>query len=348
MTKAIASPLNFYFMPHSFYLKSIFFLFLYSLNSHAADRDDPLLHSATSYSVHLDEAIIDTTGIKTQKLQTTLFNPEIETFAIRVDLSSLIDSRKDYFMALAKLSIANIKYKKAQQDLQRLENLLHDKAVSTRKFLTQKNQSKIDKANLLAAEQQAEVIRLHTRSKWGNTLSHWFLSEEYPYANMLNTLNKSLYLVYLPTSIQPSLSTIAIHPFGLRDKAHTASLISSAVFYNSQQTGTPFFYLSDQAIGTYHQRVVVWLPLQKEKKTGFIIPQSAIVWHLGQAYVYLQVADELFNRVKITQKKLLSSKSYFIQQPLQEGDTLVITGTQMLLAEEFRGQIPAEDDDDNN
>ncbi len=51
-------------------------------------------------------------------------------------------------------------------------------------------------------------------------------------------------------------------------------------------------------------------------------------------------------RVKISQKQHLNSESIFIQQPLKEGDNLVITGAQMLLSEEFKGQIPAEDDDD--
>ena len=103
-----------------------------------------------------------------------------------------------------------------------------------------------------------------------------------------------------------------------------------------------------QAFSDYHQRVVVWLSLKEEKISGFIIPASALVWYLGQAYVYIQIDDELFKRIRISQKKLVSTKSYFIQQPLQDGDMLVSTGAQMLLSEEFRGQIPAEEDDDDD
>jgi hypothetical protein len=39
---------------------------------------------------------------------------------------------------------------------------------------------------------------------------------------------------------------------------------------------------------------------------------------------------------------------YFIQQKLQSNDRLVSLGAQTLLSEEFRGQIPAEDDDDDD
>jgi len=224
-------------MLNSRYLKNIFFLFLSlsSLNSHAADQDkNETSHAVEAFTVQLGAAVINTSGLQTQQLHTIQFSPEIETFATRIDLSPLIDSRKRYFTALAKQVTANIKYQQSQQDMQRLENLQREKAVSKRKLLAQKSQLKLDKTNFLSAKQQAEVIRLRTRSKWGGVLSHWFLSEEFPYNHMINTLNKSIYLVYLPQAIHHPLPTISIHPFGLRDKAQTASLISGAAIHNTQ------------------------------------------------------------------------------------------------------------------
>lgn len=339
-------------MLKSSYLKITFLLFLSlsSLNSYATDDDstDSFQESA-ALTVRLDESIINATGIQTQILHNIQFSPEVETFATRVDLSPLIDTRKDYFATVAKLTTANITLKQSRLNVQRAEKLYRENAVSMRKVLAQKSQLEIDKANVKAAEQQADNIRLHTRSIWGAVLSHWFLTEQYPFSNMLSTFDRPVYLIYLPTSITSPMATVPIHPFGLRQKAQSASLISSAPVYSThQQVGVPFFYLGDQNFNDYHQRVAVWLPLKDNKLSGFIIPTSALVWHLGQTYVYLQVDDELFKRVKIHQKKLIGTESYFIQQPLQEGDVLVSTGAQMLLSEEFRGQIPAEDDDDDD
>ena len=336
-------------MLKSHYLKIIFLLLLSlsSLNSHA--NDNATSHQLEAFSVHIDETIIVATGIQTQKLHTTQFSPEVETFATRVNLSPLIDTRKDYFIALAKQATANITLKQSQQNVQHLKNLQRENAISTRKLITQKSQLEADKINFKAARQQAETIRLQTQSKWGKVLSHWFLTEQSPYPNMLSTLSRAVYLVYLPASVTSPMTTVSIHPYGIREQAQSASLISSAPIHSlQQQTGAPFFYLSDQAIDAYHQRTVAWLPLKEDKISGFIIPASAIVWHLGQSYIYLQVDDEVFKRVKISRKKLVSSGSYFIQEPLQEDDMLVIIGAQMLLSEEFRGQIPAEDDDDDD
>ncbi|MCK5355680.1 MAG: hypothetical protein KAJ63_11215, partial [Methyloprofundus sp.] len=294
-------------------------LFLTSLNSIANndDEDSVVPIASAAFSVHIDEDIINITGIQTQALQSTLFSPEIETFATRVDLSPLINTRKEYFTVLNRLANARITVKQSQLNVQRLESLHREKAVSKRKLLAQRSQLERDETNLKAAEQQANNIRLHTQEKWGKVLTQWFLNEEYSHSNMLNALSKPIYLIYLPAPLTSPIASVAIHSFGLREKAQSASLISSAAMHSlhPQATGTAFFYLSNQTTDTYHSRVTAWLPLKEDELSGFIIPASAIVWHLGQAYVYLQVDDELFKRVKIEQKRLVNTASYFIQDP---------------------------------
>ncbi|NOQ14868.1 MAG: hypothetical protein GQ583_10395 [Methyloprofundus sp.] len=336
-------------MLKSHYLKTIFLL-LSSLGSlHSDANDNAPARLLEAFTVSIDSTIISATDIQTQKLHSSQLDSEVKTFATRINLASLIDTRKDYLTALAKQTTTHITLKQSQQNVRHLQNLQRENAVSTRKLLAQKNQLELDKANFDIARQQSDNIRLQAQSKWGKVLSHWFLTEPPPYTNMLSTLNKAVYLIYLPVPLISPMTKVSIHPYGLREQAQPASLISSAPIYSiQQQTGAPFFYLSDQAIDTYHQRVAVWLPLKTGKTSGFIIPASAIVWHLGQAYIYLQVDDEVFKRVKISRKKLLSSDSYFIQDSLQEGDILVSMGAQMLLSEEFRGQIPADDDDDDD
>jgi len=334
---------------HSKFILLLLLLFTY-LNSHA-DRDDDLSFIMTAaFTVHIDQDIIDATGLQTQELHNTQYSPEFETFATRIDLTPLINTRQKFFTALAKQTNAQINYKQSLYTVQRLESLQREKAISTRKLLAQKSQLEIDKAKLKAADQQVANIRLHTQAKWGKVLSLWFLDEPAPYTNMLKTLNRPVYLIYLPASYTPPITSVFVHPFSLREKAQAAQLISAAATYSTHQqaTGSAFFYLSDQAEEAYHPRVTTWLPLNEGTQSGVIIPASAIVWHLGQAYVYLQIDDELFARVKITQKTGLGTDSYFIQQTLQEGVILVISGAQMLLSEEFRGQIPAEDDDDDD
>ncbi|BCG64318.1 MAG: hypothetical protein methR_P2091 [Methyloprofundus sp.] len=338
-------------MPKLFYL--IILSLLLTPLVYANDDDDMPTHTAAedAFTVHLEEDTQLITAIKTQTLVNSQYKPELISFATRVDLAPLINIRQQYFSVLAQQSIAEITLNQEQERERRAVNLQRNNAVSTRKLHEQQNQLKIAAANLNALRQQANHIRLHTNTTWGRILSHWFLTEKYPPLQMLSTFNKPLYLVYFPPSISTPSANIVTQAFGLREQAQTASFVGPAFNYvngRSQQTGSPFFYLSDQEQAAAHQRVTVWLPMQKQTLTGVKIPSSALIWHLGQAFVYLQVNDETFQRIKITHKKLINSDTYFIQEALQQNDILVTTGAQMLLSEEFRGQIPAEDDDDDD
>ena len=90
-------------------------------------------------------------------------------------------------------------------------------------------------------------------------------------------------------------------------------------------------------------RVAAWIPEQGENQSGVIIPKSALIWYMDQAFVYIKTDAEQFSRRTIDQY-WATSDGYFVGGGINAGEQLVVTGGQMLLSEEFRGQIPNEDD----
>jgi len=321
----------------------ILYLFLFSFNSNAGDDD-----TITKHNVAIEESIQIASGLETIKLHSTHFNPKIETFATLVDLLPLFQARASYSKTSAGQQTALLQLEQAQRDMKRVQNLQHENAVSTRKFREQQNQLGIAKVNAQALKNQNAILRLQTEAQWGKTVSHWFLSDQHPHFIDLSQLKKQLYLLYLPRQLTTPPTTIALQTANQNEFEQTAKLISNApISGKSQQTGAPYFYLTDSAFNGHYQRVNAHIPTQEEAIPGVIIPASSLVWHLGQTFVYTQIDDEYFKRIQIVQKKLLSTGNYFIQQALQQDDILVISGAQMLLSEEFRGQIPAEDDDDD-
>ncbi|MGZ5055641.1 MAG: efflux RND transporter periplasmic adaptor subunit, partial [Methylobacter sp.] len=76
---------------------------------------------------------------------------------------------------------------------------------------------------------------------------------------------------------------------------------------------------------------------------GVIIPKSALVWYMDQAFVYIKTAEEQFSRRTIDHYSA-TADGYFVGNGINAGEQLVVTGGQMLLSEELRGQIPDEDD----
>jgi hypothetical protein len=90
--------------------------------------------------------------------------------------------------------------------------------------------------------------------------------------------------------------------------------------------------------------ITAWIPEQNVQLAGVVIPKSALMWYMGQAIVYLKTAPDTFVRRPIGQYSLMT-EGYFIADALHPGEQIVVTGGQMLLSEELRGQIPKEDDD---
>jgi len=68
-----------------------------------------------------------------------------------------------------------------------------------------------------------------------------------------------------------------------------------------------------------------------QTQQGIIIPQAALIWHLGQSFVYVQRDEDEFKRVEINQKTRFDSEHYFIPHGLQENDRLVISGRAIAL-----------------
>jgi len=48
-------------------------------------------------------------------------------------------------------------------------------------------------------------------------------------------------------------------------------------------------------------RVAAWIPDKGENQAGVVIPKSALVWYMDQAFVYIKTAEEQFSRRSIDQ-----------------------------------------------
>ncbi|MCF7970965.1 MAG: hypothetical protein K9L22_07335, partial [Methylococcaceae bacterium] len=82
---------------------------LFSFSSHADDND-----TLTQHNVTIDESTQIASDLETIKLQGRHFNPSIESFATRVNLLPLIQTRASYFKILAEQQTADLQLEQAQ------------------------------------------------------------------------------------------------------------------------------------------------------------------------------------------------------------------------------------------
>ena len=96
---------------------------------------------------------------------------------------------------------------------------------------------------------------------------------------------------------------------------------------------------------SYGTHFTAWIPIGDQAVSGVIIPHSAVVWHLGQALVFVKTSAQEYSR-KVLIDYQLFDHDYFVRDVLQPGDEVVINGAQTLLSQQLKSLIPNEDKDD--
>jgi len=107
------------------------------------------------------------------------------------------------------------------------------------------------------------------------------------------------------------------------------------------------FYKIDNRRGDLRpgQAVAVTMPLG-DRVSRLTVRRSAILWDTtGAASVYVQLDAEHFRRRKVELGPRTADR-VVVRRGLTEDDVVVVVGAEALFSEEFRWQIPREDEDD--
>ena len=320
-------------------------IFIFGVTLGFADDDDKsvLPDIEKSRTVFLAAKAQSVSGLQTMTLTPVSHHAEFMAYGKAVNIQPLIELRHQYLLALTERGSATAKFTQAEQSIKRQQDLYRDGATSKRNLQLQQAQWQTDKALLDATGVQGEAIIDEARLNWGKKLSVWvFATDSEPLSAFLSG-RQTLLQITLPVNKQLAGEFIYVDASGNRSAASKAELISAAPQTdNGTQGESYFFHAAGNRIRT-GMRVAAWIPEQGENQSGVVIPKSALIWYLDQAFVYIKTAEEQFSRRTIDQYRA-TADGYFVGNGINAGEQLVVIGGQMLLSEEFRGQIPNEDD----
>lgn len=339
-THSLTSPMNAF---------SIACLFILSVSLSFADDDDKPVakppESARPGTIFLSAQSQSLSGLQTITLAPASHHAEFTAYGKAVNIQPLIELRHRYLLTLTERGGAAARFKQAEQNIQRQQDLYHEGATSKRNLQVQQAQWQTDKAQVDASNVQGKAIAAEARLNWGDKLAEWALSTDSDQLSAFLSGKKTLLQITLPVNKQlaSDISSIDIEASGNRSAANKAELISTAPQTDTTAQGESYFFQTDGRRIRVGMRVAAWIPEQSENQSGVVIPKSALVWHLDQAFVYIKTAEEQFSRRTIDQYSATTG-GYFVGNGIKAGEQLVVTGGQMLLSEEFRGQIPNEDD----
>ncbi|WP_426991356.1 efflux RND transporter periplasmic adaptor subunit [Methylomonas sp. CM2] len=285
-------------------------------------------------------------GIVTRRLESSRRRSEFSAYGSVLNPEPLLAIRQQYLAAQVQQDSARAKFDESAHNLARTRDLHRQDIVSTRRLQEQQALWQADKSGLASSGYQQQAIAAASRLTWGATLTDWFTRPNHPQAEQLLTGQAQLLQITLPADAPVDLAVgkARIQADAQRQTELSAEAIAPAPQVDPVSQGRRYFMLCRACRLPYGAPLTAWLPGAETGQTGVRIPASALVWHLGQATVFVKSADDRFSARPLLDYAA-DGLDYFVTAGLQAGEEVVTTGAQTLLSQQLKGTASGEGDD---
>jgi hypothetical protein len=193
----------------------------------------------------------------------------------------------------------------------------------------------------------AEEARLalidSARQQWGKVISKW-LSDNTPAFESLVRQQTRLIQITLPSEVQISSGPGAVRIQTTAGSYVSAHLVSPSPRTDPRTQGMSFFYLAPARMGLLPgMSTMAYLPVGPKVK-GVFVPESAVVWRQGKAWVYLQKDKTRFVRREVPNSNPVKD-GFLVTKGFAATDWIAVKGAQTLLSEEFRSRVQEQEED---
>jgi hypothetical protein len=231
----------------------------------------------------------------------------------------------------------------SRREYERLKGLYQDNQNASEKALqAAEGAFKSDGAEAQAAHEDLELQVAAARQAWGNVVADWVRAGA-PELDRIFSQSELLVQVTLAGgSASSAAPNISLEIAG--GKLAPADLISPYPHVDPRVQGPSFLYKARATPGLAPGVNLVARMPDGSQARGVLIPESAVVWWQGEAWIYRQISPDRFTRRAIPTDTLLGN-GYFVGKGLSPGDQIVLKGADWLLSEEFRYQAQPEGED---
>lgn len=307
------------------------------------ERDAPV-KSLALVSVDTGEAVItiDEENLKKSGIQVAASKTQNATLEERAYVTilppqDLTDLSSNYVAAKAQVEKAQLTYEIARDEFERL-NTLHnaEKNVSDKAFQAGVASFKTEQINLKSAQLALQNVHHSAVQRYGSFLADWLTTNS---PKLQRILQQQDVLVQLSmqedNNANVSAKTIKIQ---VSDHAFvTGSFVGRAPRIDPRMQSASYFYIATANSLTPGMNLLALMPT-KNIVEGVFVPQSAVVWWQGKAWIYVQKKELQFARREIQTDRTVSG-GFITHTGLTQNDQIVVEGAQMMLSEELRSQI---------
>lgn len=282
-------------------------------------------------------------GLVAEPLKSANFQAEQSSYGSVVGVEALAELRARYLAALADANVVRTAIANSEHDYQRMLALNKDnRNVSDRAVQTAEATWKADQARLVAAETTASGIRDSIRQQWGDVIARWVTGGG---LSRLLAHEQVLLQIALPAEdMQPEkIAHITVTAAGGQGKPVIASYVSPSPQTDSTIQGRTYYFVAPAKELRAGMRVEAHIQLQGKTNPGVIVPNTAVVWYAGKAWVYKQEGEK-FTRLPVVTTQSMGD-GWFNPTGFAVDDLVVTNGAQLLLSEELKYQIKNENED---
>lgn len=301
--------------------------------------------SGSLSGITLDQRQQTLAGLEIMTVQSSQYQPEFVAYGKAVNVQPLVALRSQYRVAQSEQKSADARLMQSGQSIRRTEELYRHGVTAKRIVQEQQSLWQTDKAQLEARRAQSDAILEDARVMWGAELADWAFMAGKDRLSDFVIGKETLLLVTLPAGkdLPAADAAVFVDPEGNRANAQAAVFISPAPQIDQTVQGTSYFFRTSGKRIRPGMTVSVWLPESPFQEDGVTIPESSLIWSMDQPFVYVKTGQDLFSR-RLIGNYTPSPGGYFVRGALKPGEEVVTVGGQMLLSQEFRAQIPDEDD----
>lgn len=297
--------------------------------------------------VKLNLATQKNSGISVQPLQAYNYHGNIKVLGSVISIQTLVDYNSQYQQLKAQLALAESVLPNHQLQYQRYKQLneddknVSDKAVQEAQALVINDQTQIK-----TAQAQIKALTDTIIAQWGQPLAT--LVTKHPTPGPLHDLlmqKKVLVQVSFPLNFKApeGNSSILISPIQDEVPPIRADYVSQSIQTDISNIGKTYFYSAPADYLRVGMRVNVVPANASSSMKGVIVPNQAIAWHGGMAWIYVKTKPDTFLRKPVASDIELDNG--WFDNSLSPGTEVVTRGAQLLLSEEFKFQIKNENDD---
>lgn len=314
---------------------------------HAHEDDDKL--TATEHSnvqgnaVLIDEEAQKLAGMVVEPLKTAKYASSQKFLGVVLDLRPLLEARQRLMSLSAQLAGVQAQVLQRKRDLTRTQGMYDEgRNASLRELEAARAALATEEQREIALQAERRSVIDAVRIQWGDAIASRLGDSE---GWVARAVSHQLELVQfaMPYGSAPQHQEWRVDVSSSGQTSGVPAVLIGRATQSMPGLQGENWLISVSPTGAGAGTRVRVLSQQGKPQKGVLVPVSAMIRFAGKNWIYLQTEPERFERHPLAVDRSLADG--FFTDAFEEGDSVVTSGAQLLLSEEFRFQIKNENKD---